>query len=392
MKRGKKILVIITVVVALLIVGYGVIMYKLSPEMLAWSLGLSPDAFSKVEATTSRSDVEGKKGYKILKSDAGEIISEETSFILMPNAFYKSCKEGTVETLNYTTDVYEDGVTYNKYVRVYLPYGYDSEDKSKKYNVVYYQHGNTGSPDVLLNYSQVKKQLDYLFSTGEVEPCIVVMTTYYLFDDLKVIGNDGPAGDGRWNSEIPANFYLEVTKDIIPLVETTYNTYLENPSEDAVKESRDHRAFTGYSRGAAATWYMFHYGLEYFKYFSPMSVPCMAFYGAESLPSVDKDNSEFIEQMGKEIADIDNAEALDFIESAIKENEDLDYFIYVCSGNSNDGSGLRTQIDYFINNSEFLSYGTADGNNIYYSVSEFSHNDFFVPFYYYNSLPIFFGK
>ena len=49
-------------------------------------------------------------------------------------------KKGTIERVDYTTSVYEDGKVYPKYCYVYLPYGYDAEDKFKKYNVLYYQH------------------------------------------------------------------------------------------------------------------------------------------------------------------------------------------------------------------------------------------------------------
>ena len=35
--------------------------------------------------------------------------------------------------------MYEDGVIYEKYVNVYLPYGYDP---AQKYNVLYFQRGN----------------------------------------------------------------------------------------------------------------------------------------------------------------------------------------------------------------------------------------------------------
>ena len=62
-------------------------------------------------------------------------------------AFHKAEHPGTNFFLDYTTDVYEDGVTYEKWCRVYLPYGYDPEDTSKKYNVIYFQHGNNGSPN-----------------------------------------------------------------------------------------------------------------------------------------------------------------------------------------------------------------------------------------------------
>ena len=52
-------------------------------------------------------------------------------FELLPEAYNatESAHPGTVERLHYTTAVYEDGVTYEKYCTVYLPYGYDPENK-----------------------------------------------------------------------------------------------------------------------------------------------------------------------------------------------------------------------------------------------------------------------
>ena len=79
--------------------------------------------------------------------------------------------------------MYEDGVVYSKYCNVYLPYGYDPEDRDTRYNVIYFQHGNTGDPEGV-HSAGLKLLLDRLFALEGYKPCIVVFTTYY-FDVTK---------------------------------------------------------------------------------------------------------------------------------------------------------------------------------------------------------------
>lgn len=219
------------------------------------------------------------EGTKIISTSAGEVIDHDTSFVKYGEINSgKTEKKGTFHRVEYTTDAYEDGVVYEKYCNVYLPYGYDAPDTDKKYNVVYFQHGHTGDPDVFLD-KRVNYYFDNLFASEKVDPVIIVFTTYYMDPEgdaaeRKKSGNV-PAGDGMW-ADLPGNFYLEVVEDIIPAVESRYNTYTERFDAEGLKASRDHRAFTGYSRGAACTWYMFHHSLEYFKWFSPMSCHCFA--------------------------------------------------------------------------------------------------------------------
>ena len=67
----------------------------------------------------------------------GEVIDFETVF--EENPLLRTgvpAKKGTIERVDYTTDVYEDGKTYPKYCYVYLPYCYDAADKTRKYNVL----------------------------------------------------------------------------------------------------------------------------------------------------------------------------------------------------------------------------------------------------------------
>jgi hypothetical protein len=85
--------------------------------------------------------------YRKVITEPGEVINYRT--VYEENTYLRTGvpeKMGFVERLDYTTSVYENGITYNKRAYVYLPYCYDKEDKSRKYNVLYFQHGNTCEP------------------------------------------------------------------------------------------------------------------------------------------------------------------------------------------------------------------------------------------------------
>lgn len=311
--------------------------------------------------------------FRKVVSRPGEIIDFETAFEENPSLRTGvPAKKGTIERVDYTTSVYEDGKTYPKYCYVYLPCGYDPEDKSKKYNVLYYQHGNTCEPSIF-SIGGNKPMLDMLFDSGEREPCIIVSTTYYMDPmgdaDERVRTGMVPAGDGGW-PDIKGNYYREVVEDIIPAVETKFNTYLADPSPEGIRASRDHRAFSGYSRGGAMTWRMIHYAFEYFRWFAPMS--CST-----------RGNRKRGEAITEE-------EALSYVTEPMKANPSLPFFIYATNGGPEDIAEMNKQMRVFTK-AEGFSYGTDPAkNNIYFSVSDYYHTDYLVPYYYWNSLKVLF--
>ncbi|MBR2287319.1 MAG: hypothetical protein IJ865_03685 [Clostridia bacterium] len=305
----------------------------------------------------------------------GEYTNEGTTFTLYGKLNSPTSKKGTIERVDYTTDVYEDGVTYSKYCNVYLPYGYDPNDTQTKYNVLYFQHGNTADPEIF-TASRTKNWLDNLFASGDVEPTILVFTTFYM-DVTKDVAErqrsgNVPAGDNGWDGK-PGNFPREYIEDIIPAVESRYHTYTERFDEEGLKASRSHRGMSGYSRGGMFTWRMFHEYLEYFEWWSPMSAGNTAGGGMG---------------MGA-----NEAAAYLYLKEAIDAHPNLDFFIYVASGGEADGVGqsLRAQIPYLENQKEF-SYGTDPTvNNLCYTVGPgFKHSDLYVPYYYYNTLQVLF--
>lgn len=311
----------------------------------------------------------------VITTAPGEVVKEGTTFTKYGKFDAKTDKKGTIERVDYTTDVFEDGVTYHKYCNVYLPYGYDKNDKSKKYNILYFQHGNTMDQEIF-TAPKTKNWLDNLFATVKVEPVILVFTTFYM-DSAKdkaerLKSGFVPAGDGSWD-KLPANYYREMVEDILPAVESRYNVFTESVDAAGLKASRAHRGFSGYSRGSACTWYMFHYNLEYFKWFSPMSCHCLA--------------GKFLQ------ADVSNEEAYQYLKEAADAHPELDYYIYVASGGPNDGFFLRSQIAYFEQQTETFSYGgDPKKNNLFLTLSDFKHSDLFVPYYYYNTLQILFSE
>lgn len=281
--------------------------------------------------------------------------------------------EGRIERIDYTTSVYEDGITYNKFCNVYLPWCYDPADREKRYNVIYFQHGNTGDPGFFA-YPIMKQLLDDLFEMEKITPCICVFTTYY-FDvtkDVETRRKTGrvPAGDGGWPG-IKGNFYREVVEDIIPAVELKYNTYLTDSSDDAKKATRDHRVFSGYSRGSSCTWYMFHHSFEYFRWYMPMSCPITA-------------GRHVREEIPEDVI-------LDYLRQPVLEHKDLPFYIYASCGVKNDISRMITQMRY-VTKAPGFSFGLhpEKGDNIYFALTKYWHGEFFVPQLFYNALPVIF--
>ena len=317
------------------------------------------------------------------------ILGEDMVFDVMPEGYnyYPTEHKGTIERLYYTTDAYDDGETYTKYVTVYLPYGYDPEDKDTRYNVLYFQHGNASSPNALWDAGVPKfnslNMIDNMFDPDHqlMDPMIIISPTYYFDCDETMLHTDpadGPAGDSRYEG-IAGNFYREIVEDLIPQIESRYNVYCEDFSEEGIKASRDHRAFSGYSRGSCCTWYVMHHDMEYFGYFMPMS--------ANILPEgkgIGGDSEEDI---------FTPEDAYGYIKEALDANPDLDVFVFATAGGEKDGAGqnMIPQMQCFYDHPETFSYGLdPEENNFYFALSEFRHMDLVMPYTLYNARNILF--
>lgn len=191
-------------------------------------------------------------------------VSEEDFITALPmsKTLTQSCeKSGTVETITYSTRSYaleslpeNEGkeLTLEKSAQVYLPYGYKS---SKKYNILYLLHGTGGGYTYWLTDTgkQTKNVLDNLINEKLCAPTIVVCPEFYsipeeyesYYSTINLLTDDE-------NADLWAEyFYEELRNDLIPAVESKYSTYAnKDVSLSSLQKSRDHRAFSGLSRGS----------------------------------------------------------------------------------------------------------------------------------------------
>ncbi|MDR1634038.1 MAG: hypothetical protein LBS27_03770 [Bifidobacteriaceae bacterium] len=153
----------------------------------------------------------------------------------------------------------------NKRAIVYLPPGYDED---QRYNVFYLMHGGWGNETTTLGTpaapSPFKNVIDHAVNAGEIAPLIIVCPTY---------NNTSPEDSASFSLALDLNerYHNELLNDLIPAVEAAYPTHAGNTTPEALMAARDHRGFGGFSMGAVATWRTFQHALDYFRYFLPMS-------------------------------------------------------------------------------------------------------------------------
>lgn len=147
-----------------------------------------------------------------------------------------------------------EGPSITKKCMVYLPAGYEKENKNKKYNVLYLLHGvggdryewlsSNGKTDGNYNISNL---FDHLIKNKEMEPAIIVF----------------PEGRSAWDwtdtsfraegTNMLGFYYFdyEMRYDLIPFIETEFNTYadIKNETSEGIAYNRLHRAIAGLSMG-----------------------------------------------------------------------------------------------------------------------------------------------
>ena len=130
---------------------------------------------------------------------------------------------------------------YNKHAWVYLPAGYDANDKNTKYPVFillhgFYQNENTwGLTDQGLG-GKIKGYMDRGMASGKVEKFILVCATGVASK------NWGPNGAGSDTDGFNA-FGGELRNDLLPYIQANYNA----------AEGRDNYAIAGLSMGGGQT-------------------------------------------------------------------------------------------------------------------------------------------
>lgn len=180
----------------------------------------------------------------------------------VPDGYYSAAaQQGKLENLTYDTkDYIGNGSAIQSSATVYLPYGYNQDDSTTLYNILYLQHGAYGNERTwMYEYGDsFKNMIDHMIEDKLIPPLIIVMP--YL-----------PSGNEWYHDTTPIFYSGELKNDLMPAVEAHYHTYAENTSDAGFEDSRSHRAFGGFSAGGTTTWRVFLEGMDRFEYFMPMS-------------------------------------------------------------------------------------------------------------------------
>ncbi|MDR1879581.1 MAG: hypothetical protein LBQ78_01435, partial [Tannerellaceae bacterium] len=273
----------------------------------------------------------------------------------IPEAYYQAAtQQGTLVELTYET--YESRTYAQKSQRltkraiVYLPHGYSRENR---YNAFYLMHGGWGNETSPLGVpgrpNAFKHVIDHAIESGEMQPLLIICPTY---------NNTSPDDSGNFSLalELNRNYHNELLNDLIPAAESAYSTYAQSTSPEDLMASRDHRGFGGFSMGSVATWRTFQYGLDYFRYFLPMSCGT----------SLDDDN----------------------IFAAAKDRDQGDYFVWVITGTADfaysyDGN----RVNRMRNSPYFTEADNERDGNFAYRVKEgYAHDGRASMEYTYNGL------
>ena len=189
--------------------------------------------------------------------------------IFLQNFRKESQKPGKLEKLTYET---WESLNYKSHTQklkknawIYLPYNYS---KNNKYNILYLSHGGWSDENTFMGSDTkptiFKNIIDISIEKKEINPLIIVLLTY-----------NNTSNKDSWDFnlaiELTDRYHNELINDLIPAVESKYSTFAENISEKGLKNSRDHRAFGGFSMGSVNTWCTFRYCLDFFRYFIPIS-------------------------------------------------------------------------------------------------------------------------
>lgn len=171
------------------------------------------------------------------KVDGIEVADPNNTYVFANERFKRSIVEipGDKPLVHSLRNVPHGKVTYHYYnsktldttrrLLVYTPPGFDMQDKSKKYPVLYLIHGGSDTEETWTKVGKANLIADNLIADGKAVPMIIVMP----------YGNVRPA-------PMP-DFTKDVMNDIIPFIESNYPVYTDT----------EHRAIAGFSVGGGQT-------------------------------------------------------------------------------------------------------------------------------------------
>lgn len=249
-----------------------------------------------VTGTTDKYEPHNFVNGKCTMCDETTIFSQDSIGKL--DVFTKACdQQGTVEKITYTSNAYGDEEV-EKWAYVYLPYGYNAEDKNTKYDVLYMLHGmglNEGywfaqgyyTTDHMIYSSAggygTTNVLDNLMKEGKAKKTICVTPTFY-----KVTPKT--PGDNTTLSSGSGDMSKEMKEELMPYIAENYNTYAASGSAEDLKAARDHQGYVGLSMGSALSYSVIWSScLEYISYIGSFSGGGNAAQIVESKNSTYKD-------------------------------------------------------------------------------------------------------
>ena len=295
----------------------------------------------------------------------------------VPSSYFDPSNEpGTLERFYYDTNTYDDEARdMEKFAIVYLPYGYDPDDEETRYNVLYLMHGASGSESSYFGTPEEpygdKFLLDSMIAQGDMNPMIVVCVSYYP-DNIEQDNDD-------YDAALTKRFGYEL-RDLVPQLETRYNTYLESSDDEDIVASRGHRIFGGFSMGAVTTWYRMTDSMDWFEYFFPMSGSL--FWSSEMY--TERRSAEWTADFLVDSID-DQGYGLD------------DFFVFTTTGSLDFALGgldlqvgkLRKHPDFFVFDDDAENATRVAPNAAYRVAAGYSHDSDGRDAYIYNCLPIF---
>lgn len=275
--------------------------------------------------------------------------------------------QGKVVKLDYQAHRYDSDTLIIKHCYVYLPWGYDDHPE-QKYDILYFMHGGGSTAEKFLggldSISINRNNLDHMIEEGRIPATIVVTPSFYRNDY-----REDPLPEAGKCVEI---FPRELVEELIPAVEGKFRTFAKSTSKADIMESRDHRAFAGFSMGGVTTWWVFAKAKDYIKYFVPLSGDCWC-----------------VQQMGGKNAPEETAKKL--AEYAAKGNQD--FVVYSLTGSEDSAvNQLTPQIEAMKKQSIFRFGNDFTKDNLFFSVFPGGLHDsaIYAAYYLYNALPAFF--
>ena len=152
-----------------------------------------------------------------------------------------------------------------RHALVYLPPNYDTETKMR-YPVLYLQHGGGEDETGWIKQGHANFILDNLIASKASKPMIIVMANGYArragYQPPDLTGKPfGSPEMMRVMQDMMATFDDDVTKALIPFVDSTYRTMPD----------REHRAMAGLSMGGMQTFQVTFNHLDLFSYIGGFS-------------------------------------------------------------------------------------------------------------------------